>query len=109
MAYDETLALRIRLALSEQENVVEKKMFGGVGFLIQGNMVCGVHKDMLMVRVGLDAYDETLERPNVLPFDITGRPMRGWVLVTEQGWKGEADLEVWVNQGVTFASTLPPK
>ena len=109
MAYDESLAGRIRGVLDQQPGLVEKKMFGGVGFMVHGNMACGVHKDMLMVRIGPDAYDETLENPHTKPFDITGRPMKGWVLVEPGGFTSEADLKVWVDTGLNFALTLPPK
>jgi TfoX/Sxy family transcriptional regulator of competence genes len=109
MAYDEILASRIRVVLDQTPGLVEKKMFGGVAFLVQGNMACGVHKDMLMVRVGPEAYDETIEYPHTRPFDITGRPMKGWVLVETDGTTSEADLKEWVDAGLNFALTLPPK
>jgi hypothetical protein len=109
MAYDEALAGRIRGVLDQQPGLVEKKMFGGVAYLIQGNMACGVHKDMLMVRVGPEAYDEMMEDPHTRPFDMTGRPMKGWVLVEPDGISSQADLKEWVNTGLNFALTLPPK
>jgi TfoX/Sxy family transcriptional regulator of competence genes len=109
MAYDEVLASRIQGVLDQQPGLVEKKMFGGVAFLIQGNMAVGVHKDMLMVRVGPDAYDETMKYPNTRPFDLTGRAMKGWVLVEPDGITSESELKEWVEAGVNFALTLPPK
>jgi hypothetical protein len=109
MAYDEVLAGRILGVLDQQPGLVEKKMFGGVAFLIQGNMACGVHKDMLMVRVGPDAYDETMKFPHTRPFDMTGRSMKGWVLVEPDGIASEKDLKEWVEAGLNFALTLPPK
>jgi TfoX/Sxy family transcriptional regulator of competence genes len=77
MAYDELLAVRMRAALGPLPNLVEKKMFGGVGFLINGNMACGVHKNNMIVRVGPAKYKEALARPHTRPFDMTGRPMSG--------------------------------
>jgi TfoX/Sxy family transcriptional regulator of competence genes len=109
MAYDEVLASCIQGVLDQQPGLVEKKMFGGVAFLIQGNMAVGVHKDMLMVRVGPDAYDETMKYPNTRPFDLTGRAMKGWVLVEPDGITSESELKEWVEAGVNFALTLPPK
>jgi TfoX/Sxy family transcriptional regulator of competence genes len=109
MAYDEDLAQRIRNSLDPVPGLVEKKMFGGVGFMVQGNMACGVHKDMLMVRVGPDRYEEMMKLPYTKPFDMTGRPMKGWLLVEPEGMENEADLKDWLNQGVAFALSLPPK
>lgn len=109
MAYDEVLSGRIRAILSNQPNLVEKKMFGGVGFLIQGNMAAGVHKDMLVVRVGPDDYEQTMNLPHTRPFDMTGRAMKGWVLVEPAGFESQVDLTQWVQSGLDFALTLPPK
>jgi hypothetical protein len=77
--------------------------------MLRGNMACGVHKDALIVRVGPDGYEDALGQPHTRPFDITGRPMTGWVMVASEGWQEQADLENWVNQGAAFALTLPPK
>jgi TfoX/Sxy family transcriptional regulator of competence genes len=109
MAYDELLAARIRGAIGEKPGLVEKKMFGGVGFLINGNMACGVHKQSLMVRVGPEQHQESLAQPGVRPFDLTGKPMAGWVLVEPEGFATQADLQRWVELGVIFAASLPPK
>ena len=109
MAYDEILAQRIRDVLGDLPALVEKKMFGGIGFLVQGNMACGVHKDALVVRVGPEGYDEALARPHTGLFDMTGRPMKGWVMVGAAGIESAEDLQAWVGQGVEFALTLPPK
>jgi hypothetical protein len=109
MAYDQSLALRIRDLLSDEEGLVEKKMFGGVGFMLHGNMACGVHKDMLVVRVGPEGYGEAMAKPHTLPFDITGRSMRGWVMVSAEGYAENEALEAWVNRGINFALTLPSK
>ena len=109
MAYDEELAHRIRQVLAKQPGLVEKKMFGGVGFMIHGNMACGVHKDMLIARVGPQGHDAAMAKPHTLPFDITGRAMTGWVMVSANGFTVEVDLEAWVREGVEFALTLPAK
>ena len=109
MAYDEGLAGRIRDVLDQQPGLVEKKMFGGMAFLVHGNMACGVHKDMLMVRVGPDRYDEMMQIPETRPFDLTGRPMKGWLLVEPEGMDNKSTLKDWLKQGVDFALTLPPK
>ena len=109
MAYDEGLAQRIREALGELPGLVEKKMFGGIGFMVQGNMACGVNKDDLIVRVGAERYEEALAEPHTKPFDMTGRPMRGWVMVSADGYESDDALKSWVQQGVQFALTLPSK
>lgn len=109
MAYDEALAGRIQDILTGEPGVVSKKMFGGVGYLLRGNMACGVHKDMLMVRVGPQAYDTAIQSPHTRPFDMTGRPMKGWILVEPAGFSSKTDLKQWVQIGVNFALTLPPK
>jgi TfoX/Sxy family transcriptional regulator of competence genes len=109
MAYDEQLAECVREALGEVPGLVEKKMFGGVGYMVLGNMACGVNEDNLIVRVGPARYKEALEEPHARPFDMTGRPMRGWIYVGPDGHATQQDLEQWVQQGVEFALTLPPK
>jgi len=109
MAYDEGLAERIREVLDDQPGLFEKKMFGGVGFMLHGNMACGVNKDDLIVRVGPDSYEEALNRTHAEEFDLTGRPMKGWVVVTPSGYEDDSDLESWVEEGVSFALSLPPK
>src|SRR5665648_337703 len=87
MAYDENLGLRISEILANVSGLEEKKMFGGVGFLVNGNMACGVHKDNLIVRVGPGNYQSTLETEHVKVFDMTGRPMTGWVMVAAPGFE----------------------
>jgi hypothetical protein len=109
MAYDENLALRVRAALGDLPGYTEKKMFGGVGYLLNGNMACGVHKDHLIVRVGPDQYQSALEKPHTKVFDITGQPMSGWVMVAPEGCADEAALAEWVQMGLDFAATLLPK
>ena len=109
MAYDEGLAQRIRENLIGQSDLVEKQMFGGIGFMAQGNMVCGVLHDSLIVRVGPDRYSEALAQPHTKEFDFTGRPMAGWVMVSLEGYEADDNLEEWVNLGISYALSLPPK
>jgi len=109
MAYDELLTARMRGVLSLQKGLEEKKMFGGVGFLIHGNLVCGVNKNNLIVRVGPAYHAQALNRPHTRPFDITGRPMAGWVMVEPEGCATEKALADWIQLGVAFANSLPEK
>lgn len=108
MAYDLGLAKRIRTELVGLP-FVEKKMFGGVGFLLNGNMACGVNKDSLIVRVGPLKQSELLGKPHANPFDMTGKPMKGWLMVEPDGYETPEQLAAWVKEGVEFALTLPPK
>ena len=108
MAYNLALAKRIRSQL-EGIPVVEKKMFGGVGFLLNGNMACGVNKDNMIVRVDPEKHASLLKQPHVKPFDMTGRPMKGWLLVEANGVKTEKQLGPWIKEGIEFASSLPEK
>ena len=108
MAYNLKLAERIRLQLGGI-SFEEKKMFGGVGFLLNGNMACGVNKDNLIVRVDPEKYNSLLKKPHAKPFDLTGKPMKGWIIVETEGIKTEKQLSAWVEEGVQFASSLPPK
>jgi TfoX/Sxy family transcriptional regulator of competence genes len=109
MAYDESLAQRIRTALSAVPGLTEKKMFGGISFLVDGNMACGISKDNLMVRISPDAASAALAQPNVRMSDMAGRPMKGWILVEPAGIQGDDDLTRWIAQGVAFAQSLPSK
>lgn len=109
MAHDEMLAQRIRQILADEAGLVEKKMFGGVGFMIRGNMACGVHKDSFIVRVGPQGHDAAMARPHTRLFDITGRAMTGWVMVDAAGVENDANLRAWVREGVEFARMLPAK
>lgn len=110
MAYDQDLAHRIREQLSDEHGVTEKAMFGGLAFLLRGNMAVGISNGgELMVRVGPDATDDALARPHTRLFDMTGRPMKGWILVAPAGIKTKRQLGPWIARGIAFASTLPPK
>ena len=108
MAYDLKLAERIRSELNGMP-FVEKKMFGGVGLLLNGNLACGVHKDDLIVRVDPEKHTALLKKPHAKPFDLTGKPMKGWLLVEADGVKTDKHLSAWVKEGVEFVLTLPPK
>jgi TfoX/Sxy family transcriptional regulator of competence genes len=109
MAHDELLAIRISAALGARAGLEEKKMFGGVGFLVNGNMACGVHKNNLIVRVGPEKHAWALAQPHTRPFDMTGRPMSGWVEVEPPGCASESALKSWVDLGLAFALSLPGK
>ncbi|HTU92352.1 MAG TPA: TfoX/Sxy family protein [Gemmataceae bacterium] len=109
MSYDEILAERIRQRLARRKNVEERKMFGGVGFLLNGNLLVGVWKDSLCVRLGPDQAEEALLEPHVKEFDITGRPMKGWVLVEPKGVEDDDQLAGWIQRAMKFVGTLPAK
>jgi TfoX/Sxy family transcriptional regulator of competence genes len=109
LACDEQLVERIRAALKGTRGAGERRMFGGVCFTIEGNMVCGVVKNDLMVRVGPDKYEDALKQPHARPMDFTGRPMNGYVFVAPPGVKSESSLKDWVGAGVAHVRTLPPK
>jgi hypothetical protein len=117
MAYDLKLVERIRSQL-DCIPFVEKKMFGGVGFLLNGNtpalapgasVACGVSKDNLIVRIDPEKRASLLKKPHAKPFDLTGKPMKGWLLIEADGVKTEKQLSAWIKEGVEFASTLPSK
>ncbi len=109
MAYDGKLAHRIRRVLHDQSNVTEKEMFGGIAFMIKGNVACGIIGDDLMVRVGPENYDAALKESHVRPFDMTGKPFAGWVMVGTPALASSASLGKWIKRGVEFASTLRRK
>ena len=109
MAFNENLAERVRDLLADQPDLTEQKMFGGLAFLLSGNMAVGVSGDSLMVRVGADNYEATLAEPGVAVFGKTGSPMRGWVLASPGIIDSDDGLAVWVDRGATIAKALPPK
>jgi TfoX/Sxy family transcriptional regulator of competence genes len=109
MAYDEGLAERLREVLNEQPGVTEKKMFGGLAFLCQGHMFCGIVGEELMVRVGAERYEQALLEPHTRAMDFTGRPMKGYVYVEPEGFETDEALEGWTNRGLEFVLSLPPK
>jgi hypothetical protein len=107
MAYDELLDARITAIVADW-GATRKKMFGGTCHLVRGNMLCGVHNDNLIVRLGEQMGTAALDEPNTRPFDITGRPMKGWVMVSPAASAGRA-LNDWLARARTVVSTLPPK
>ena len=109
MAYDEHLAQRVRRLLFSLDNIHERKMFGGLAFMLNGNMCCCVDKENLVVRTGPEGYEDALAKPHTRVFDFTGRPMRGFVYVEGKGITEEQALRDWVNTAVDFANSLPPK
>ncbi len=109
MAYDHDLANRVREQLAAEDTLGEMEMFGGVAFLLNGNMAVGVTHDDLMVRVGKGRSDEAAAEPHARPFEMSGRPMRAWVLVEPEGVATDAQLRAWVERGAAFAKSLPPK
>jgi TfoX/Sxy family transcriptional regulator of competence genes len=109
MAYDTTLAERVRKTLARQKDIAEKKMFGGIAFLVNGNLCCGVHKADLIVRIDPDDTAAALKEPGARPFDLTGRPMKGWIIVATGAVQDAAGLRKWVKRGLKYATTLPPK
>lgn len=109
MAYDEGVAERLREVYEAQPGVAERKMFGGIAFMVNGNMSCGVVSDTLMVRVGPDQYADALKRPHASEMDFTGKPMRGFVYVAPKGFESDEDLVSWVTASLDFVYSLPPK
>jgi TfoX/Sxy family transcriptional regulator of competence genes len=109
MAYDTTLATRIRQIIGGDPAIVAKKMFGGLSFMVQGNMACGVHRQDLVVRLAPSDAATALDRAGVRLFDITGRPMKGWLLVAGDACVDDGVLQTWVEQSIAFARSLPPK
>ena len=109
MAFDESLAERIRQSLAGRKNVEEKKMFGCICFFINGNALAGVWKDRLIARLGPDEGEAALREPHVRAFDITGRPMRNWVAVEPEGVEDDDQLRDWIRRAEAFVGTLPAK
>ena len=109
MPFNEQLASRVRPLMQRRQGFSEKKMFGGIGFLLNGNMCCGVYRDQLILRLGPEAGAAALDEFDVRPFDITGRAMTGWVMIGPQGCEDDEDLQQWVGAAAKFAGGLPPK
>ena len=109
MAYDEALAERLRAVLGVRSDVDERKMFGGIAFLVAGNMACGVMGDDLMVRMDPSDAEALESQPGARRFDMGGRPMTGWLLVASEVTADDGTLERWVKRGEEFAASLPPK
>jgi TfoX/Sxy family transcriptional regulator of competence genes len=109
MPYNKSLANRLQSLLKNRKDFSQKEMFGGVGFLLNGNMCVGVYKDFLILRLGKEEANRALKQKHVKPFDITGRAMSGWVMVEKEGIDSEDNLRTWVEASVRFVQTLPPK
>ena len=109
MAFDEELAERVRTALEAVAGVTEIKMFGGLCYTVRGHMAVGVTGDDLMVRMAAEAAEAALREPGARPMDFTGKPMKGFVFVGPEGVEHERELQTWVERGVSYASSLPPK
>jgi TfoX/Sxy family transcriptional regulator of competence genes len=109
MAYSESLARRIRQIVARRRGITEKKMFGGICYLLHGNMCVGVWKDSLIARLGSERGDKALLEPHVKKMDITGKPMKGWVLVEPDGVESDERLSNWIEQAIEFVRTLPQK
>jgi hypothetical protein len=109
MAYDEGVAERLREAFSTRRDVTEMKMFGGIAFMVNGNMCCGVVHDTLMARVGPDQYEAALKKPHVRKMDFTGKPLKGFVFVAPEGFESDNALADWIGLCTDFVATLPAK
>jgi TfoX/Sxy family transcriptional regulator of competence genes len=109
MPYNKELEARIQKIVSSWKNTDSKKMFGGICHLLNGNMFCGVYKDFLILRLGEDKAAGALTLPFVKPFNITGKPMKGWVMVEEPGFAGEKELKGWLEKAKAFVKTLAQK
>ena len=109
MAYDESIAAKVRTLIADEAGLTEKKMFGGIAFLIDGNMACGVNKEDLIVRLDPGEHQKALAERGARPFDLSGRPMQGWLSVGPDGYADDRDLVKWVERGVTYARNLPAK
>ncbi|OGP63220.1 MAG: hypothetical protein A2V65_00120 [Deltaproteobacteria bacterium RBG_13_49_15] len=109
MPFNDRIDARIQNAVAEWKEVDRKKMFGGICYLYCGHMFAGVYKDYLILRLGEKKAKDALERPFIRPFDITGKPMKGWVMLEEQAFLTENDLKKWVKEAKTVAAALPPK
>lgn len=109
MAYDEQLAERIRRELGQRPGLGEKKMFGGLAFLLNGNLCCGVRDAEMIVRLAPDQTEAALRQPHTRPFNLSSRPMKGWILVHSAGLDTQAALARWIRIGVDYAASLPAK
>jgi TfoX/Sxy family transcriptional regulator of competence genes len=109
VGYDEGTAERVRRVLSGRRDVVEKRMVGGLSFMVNGNMCCGVAGEALMVRVGQQGYEQALAMPHVRPMEFAGRALAAFVCVDPPGYRSEKALRAWVQRGIDFVATLPPK
>ncbi len=109
MAYNQELAVRMRQILKGKRGIVEKSMFGGIGFMVNDHLACGIHKQELIVRLGEDQFAKAIKKRNVRIFDMGGRPMKGWVMVGSEACKAPKALQEWIDQAVTYARSRPAK
>jgi TfoX/Sxy family transcriptional regulator of competence genes len=109
MAFDEGVAERLREVFEGRSDIIEKRMFGGIAFMHSGNMCCGIVNDVLMARVGPDAYGDALSRPHARPMDFTGKAMKGFVYVDPAGFAADDQLRGWIALCERFTGSLPPK
>jgi TfoX/Sxy family transcriptional regulator of competence genes len=109
MAYDAKLVGRIQKLLADRKGIVEKKMFGGIAFMLRGNMCCGVANDSLMLRVGPEQYEKLLREQFARPMDFTGKPLKGFIYVEPKGLRTEAALRKWLQRAIDFVLSLPAK
>src|SRR2546428_9065770 len=107
MAFDEKLADRVRRQVGKRGGLSEKKMFGGLAFLVHGNMSCGIHGSELIVRIDPETTESALSEPGTRIFDMTGRPMKGWLLVGAAGLKDVKAVAQWDGRGLDYAASLP--
>jgi TfoX/Sxy family transcriptional regulator of competence genes len=106
LPYDETLAGRVRRLLRDRKTIREKRMFGGLAFMLGDKMCCGVLKEDFVARIGAAAYESALDGPHVRPMDFTGRPLKGYVYVGPKATRNDRGLQAWVDRAVAFTSTL---
>jgi TfoX/Sxy family transcriptional regulator of competence genes len=109
MAYSQSLAARVRFVCGGLRGVVEKRMFGGVCFLLEGNLLVGIWQNSLIARVGASRYAELLKEPYADEFNVTGHAMTGWIMVEPDGIESDVQLRTWIDRSLEFVSTLPPK
>jgi TfoX/Sxy family transcriptional regulator of competence genes len=109
MPFDEALAEQVRALLRGHHSLKEKRMFGGLAFMVNGHMCCGIVDKNFVVRTGPDEYATALSQPHAQPMDFTGRPMRGFVYVTPEGYRLTRDLKAWIQRGLHFVLSQPPK
>jgi len=109
VAYDEELAARVRACLEGLDSVTERAMFGGMAFMLHGNMCCGVIKEDLVRRLGSEGAEQALREPHTRPMDFTGRPLKGFVFVEPDAVRDDAELSAWVERAATFWTSLPAK